>query len=132
MNSKTNKEFVPYEEALTLKNLGFDEPCLGKWLEGSLDFPNPDFLECQKKVAYIYNGSILAPLYQQAFRWFIEKYKLYGTIRYGYNEFADIVYLFPCVNGVIVGNDSFRTIEETELACFKEIIEMIKEEKENG
>jgi hypothetical protein len=24
-----NKEFVPYEQALQLKELGFDEPCLG-------------------------------------------------------------------------------------------------------
>ena len=24
-----NKEFIPYEQALELKELGFDEPCLG-------------------------------------------------------------------------------------------------------
>ena len=26
-----NKEFVPYEESLALKELGFDEPCLAHW-----------------------------------------------------------------------------------------------------
>ena len=26
------KEFVPYEPALALKELGFDEPCFGKYL----------------------------------------------------------------------------------------------------
>ena len=24
-----NKEFIPYEQALALKELGFDEPCFG-------------------------------------------------------------------------------------------------------
>ena len=27
-----NKEFIPYEQALALKELGFDEPCFGQYL----------------------------------------------------------------------------------------------------
>ena len=27
-----NKEFIPYEQALALKELGFDEPCFGHYL----------------------------------------------------------------------------------------------------
>jgi hypothetical protein len=26
-----NREFIPYEQALALKELGFDEPCFGWW-----------------------------------------------------------------------------------------------------
>jgi hypothetical protein len=32
-----NKEFIPYEQALALKELGFDEPCLGFYDEFSND-----------------------------------------------------------------------------------------------
>ena len=37
-----NKEFIPYEQALELKELGFNEVCLGYY---NLDpyFPNPIF-----------------------------------------------------------------------------------------
>ncbi len=27
-----NKEFIPYEQALALKELGFDEPCFGYYV----------------------------------------------------------------------------------------------------
>jgi hypothetical protein len=48
-----NKEFIPYEQALELKELGFDEPCIAIWID-----------------------TIPLPLYQQVFRWFREKYDL--------------------------------------------------------
>mgnify|MGYP007090448756 CR=1 FL=1 len=32
-----NKEFVPYTEALALKELEFDEPCFMTYLNGKLD-----------------------------------------------------------------------------------------------
>jgi hypothetical protein len=31
-----SKEFIPYEQALELKELGFDEPCLAVYRGGSL------------------------------------------------------------------------------------------------
>ena len=66
------KEFIPYEQALALKELGFDEPCLGKYdplkILVTISRPNNN--------SY-YKGSvpsfISAPLYQQAFRWLYEK-----------------------------------------------------------
>jgi len=72
-------EFVPYEEALTMKELGFDEKCFG--------FYNPTIT----KDVIINNDSyggfgltqdhiVVAPTFSQAFRWFREKYKLFGEV----------------------------------------------------
>lgn len=68
------KEFVSYEIALALKQLGFDEPCLGKFYYNQLEiggiWTNNDFKEDP-------DIFISAPLYQQVFRWFREKYGVY-------------------------------------------------------
>ena len=119
------KEFIPYEQALALKELGFDEPCFGYYtgdkkhliIRPSMGRRNEDLNDIV----------CTAPLYQQAFRWFRENYSLYGTIRYGNNELDKSIYLFPCINGIIVGNDSFKTQEEAELECLKKLIEITNE-----
>ena len=124
---KIENEFIPYEQALALKELGFDEECIAlykfkkfkykiKDCNGIVDFYNRD----GKIISY------LAPTFSQAFRWFRENYSLYGTIRYGNNELDKSIYLFPCINGIIVGNDSFKTQEEAELECLKKLIEITK------
>jgi hypothetical protein len=56
-----NKEFVPYEQALALKELGFDEPCFGFYTyEGK--FSNELSFNEYKNTAL----KTSAPLYQQA------------------------------------------------------------------
>jgi len=54
-----NKEFVPYEQALALKELGFDEPCYGHYAN---DVDHTLFTNGNRP------PGISAPLYQQAFR----------------------------------------------------------------
>ena len=67
-------EFIPYEQALELKELGFDEPCFGKiYADGGseqLSYPYKNSDQIGKVT------SCSAPLYQQVFRWFCEKYDL--------------------------------------------------------
>lgn len=64
-----NKEFVPYDIAMVMKELGFDEPCFGYY--NSLDYISEEGVKnsnCNKpgmKGTYC-----AAPLYQQVFRWF--------------------------------------------------------------
>ena len=78
-------EFVKYEQALALKELGFDEPCLAFWDNKNTDafyFNNKrdasgDYVPFQKHDKLKWFG---APLYQQAFRWFRNKYHIYGEI----------------------------------------------------
>jgi hypothetical protein len=72
------KEFIPYEQALALKELGFDEPCFF-----SYDYWNTERLANTYYNYVNYNvreKSVSAPLYQQAFRWFREKHNLIGWV----------------------------------------------------
>ena len=67
------KEFIPYEQALVLKELGFDEPCFGYYVD--VEVANP-FLVINR-ISDTQGGYFtLAPLYQQAFRWFRERYQI--------------------------------------------------------
>lgn len=68
------KEFVSYEQAVALKELGFDQLCCGYYLLNTLFISND----------IVYNSSdinvIKAPLKQQAFKYIREKYKYYFWI----------------------------------------------------
>lgn len=65
-----NKEFIPYEEALALKELGFDENCITWYYKQELVIPYPEDWRCAGTGMFTtYNENndvILAPLYQQA------------------------------------------------------------------
>jgi hypothetical protein len=110
------KEFIPYKQALALKELGFDEPCLGRYWHEEFKLINID------KQFEVPHYACSAPLYQQAFRWFREKYpeldfavgKIYnGTNNYHYH----INLLWEYFEG---------TYEEAELECLKKLIEIVK------
>ena len=79
------KEFVQYQEALELKELGFNEPCFGYYytLNGK-DWKFAEKNEYYKLDNEINIGSkfsLLAPTFSQAFRWFREKYEYNSFIR---------------------------------------------------
>jgi hypothetical protein len=73
------KEFVPPTESLELKQLRFDEPCFGRYYyKESYPMLNPNSGETELVFEfgqYIKQTeiTILAPLYQQAFRWLYQK-----------------------------------------------------------
>ena len=80
------KEFIPYEQALKLKELGFDEPCLGYYAGDILCTGQPQEIHLDEDGNYKMSKTesfpiIAAPTYQQAFRWFREKYGLYSWIK---------------------------------------------------
>ena len=78
------------------------------------------------------NGGISAPLYQQAFRWFREKYGLYASIvpkkSYpdGYVSGIEWVVNICGGNGDEIGPDDIFTYKEAELECLKRLIEIVK------
>jgi hypothetical protein len=139
------KEFIPYEQALALKELGFDEPCRDHWERG-VDgygwglFSSGDWLT-YKDLTPEYKdndgnicGEFSCPTFSQAFRWFREKYKLYPQIgsedeqtwRFtisilGYYELA--------YNQNIRKEPYHKTYEEAELECSKKLIEIVKDGK---
>jgi hypothetical protein len=125
------KEFVPYELALELKELGFDEICPTKYGMTSLKlyenwkpYRNSDDIYEGK---FFCNDLCAAPLYQQAFRWFREKYNMVGEINSYYSDKKwsfnyDIVTIYK-----EKASDRFNTYEEAELECLLKLIEIVKE-----
>ena len=129
------KEFVPYEEALALKELGFDERWLGWFIKDNTRLNLSGFSSYVGKVEII-----KAPLYQQAFRWFREKHNLDGKVIHTMNCTKGESKYLTKYSYIILGNmiksssTVFRTVEgniemfyeEAELACLRKLIEMIK------
>jgi hypothetical protein len=130
------KEFIPYEQALALKELGFDEPCFGYYytLNGK-DWKfaeKSEYYRLDDKINIGGKFSLLAPLYQQAFRWFREKYDLFGCIDlhtstpiHWYIRIDDIIkndYIYHSEDY----NLKYNTYEEAELECLKKLIEIVK------
>jgi hypothetical protein len=105
------KEFVTYKQALALKELGFDEPCMS-----SKDMNNGQ-------------GLIQIPLYQQIFRWFRDKHKLDGWVT-PYYSFKGKLYSFLIENGkeenLKDSDEDYKSHEEAESACIDKLIEICK------
>ena len=137
------KEFVPYEQALALKELGFDEECFAGYdidtTELYIGYEND-----QKTFNIEYY--ILAPLYQQAFRFFREKYNLHYRITYydpikaqklNHADYQGGIYASAASwfdGSLYIPHDSiwelekcpYDTYKEVELACLKKLIEIVK------
>ena len=111
-----NKEFIPYEQALELKELGFNENYIACYSSDS---------ELHLDEVWKYKDGVKVPLYQQAFRWFREKYEYIPHIfrnstsgRYSWK--IDDRYSY-----VDYTADIFNTYEEAELDCLNKLIEIV-------
>ena len=136
--SSLDKEFVPYEESLELKELGFDEPCFGFYfINGNkFDFQfaklpnNHDFKDSPLK-------EVARPTFSQAFRWFRDNHSyshsiteheiIEGQIDFLYidenEEFQNVEWLARVHPSFI---KAFKSYEEAELACLRKLIEIVK------
>ena len=77
------ENFVIYEQALALKELGFDEPCFGFFThEGKIrgytnwDKKLNDLQSVKNSSITLGNKWCTSPLKQQVFRWFTSRYNL--------------------------------------------------------
>jgi len=126
---KISHEFIPYEQALELKELGFDEreECLAYYntnprhTKPAFDMVKP----------YEHEFCLPVPLYQQAFRFFREKYNITSEISISANHRNDAKKWMHSVTNLEVmlytnSDTTFETYEEAELACLKKLIEIIK------
>ena len=120
--SRVDLEFVPDEEALALKELGFSEPCY-KYIYIGDTGNNIDLkLEVEPSEAENFNSESLCvsrPTFSQAFRWFREKYNLHYFI-----DVSDGVWFFDRWSF-----DGYKTYEEAELACLRKLIEIANEQQ---
>ena len=120
------KEFLNYKQSIALKELGFDESCLAVY-------------NCYNELNItqnIFNGETYAPLIQQAFRFFREKYKFTHEIKridnINDNGHKFIESYYCRVENFDFGFDigEYNTYEEAEQACLEKLIELAKQTKE--
>jgi hypothetical protein len=116
-------EFVPYEEALALKELGFDEElCYGFY----------DEMDNNKPKAGISYGTInRAPLYQQAFRWFREEYNIHSIFEHDSDNYYYVIqgvndFDFTTVDSS-EENGLYLKYQKVQDACLRKLIEIVKE-----
>jgi hypothetical protein len=132
-------EFIPYEQALALKELGFDYQCVNYYSHyGNGQVHLNNLVLCSKIGVETNNDKgILAPLYQQAFRWFRENY---GYLVSTFNTEFIIHKEYSKSNTLDITNGAFKPIfiretihqgnannyEEAELACLIRLVEIVK------
>jgi hypothetical protein len=127
------KEFVPYELALKLKELGFDEECFSYYdLNNKPNFFGSDNLMDTHCV------QVNRPTYSQAFRWFREEhylissiYQLSVNVKTGLSSFE---YMIDKLNNLglsqFIEDFPYNTYEEAEIACLENLIELVESKSE--
>lgn len=132
------KEFIPYEQALALKKLGYNERGFGfyekkklvisTWLNSN-SYLKIDFEKGKPRIT--------APTFSQTFKWFREKYNLRGFIGFRPNDkqFTHHVYDMSLSGKEYVKQRTMEefnkdpkvgSYEEAELACIIKLIEIVK------
>jgi hypothetical protein len=119
------KEFIPYEQALALKELGFDDKTFKSYDTSVVLVDGKYLLDNWYDVSTV--DEVKAPLYQQAFRWFREKYDMCSFIQ----RFEGRVYDYEITSDIFKEITDFKdgyfdTYQEAELACLRKLIEIVK------
>ena len=124
------KEFIPYDRALKLKALGFDEPCFGRY--GEIDNLEFRFFKEPKSFDYgITSKTCLAPTFSQCFKWFREKYELDSFVRKIIGTDGDKLYCYEIFKTAL--SNSYTSFEEAELSCMDKLTEIVEQkQKQDG
>jgi len=110
------KEFLPYQESLELKELGFNEKCAAHYLdEDDLELKWKIYRNLSINMTYL----VQAPLYQQAFRFFRDKFDFRYSI--GNTNISVVHY------GTTQLLQNNATYEDAELATIRFFIEKAKQ-----
>jgi hypothetical protein len=138
------KDFIPYEQALALKEFGFDEPCFGYYVDGELRGINLGMEELGGIEPYyqrfgfhtlsnhdIDNPNkivVTAPTFSQAFGWFRENCDwpietwIQPYLSINPRTYEGLYWRRGETESVGI----YKTYEEAELACLKKLIEIVK------
>ena len=156
MKPNIDNSFVHYKQALALKELGFDEHCIGLFRDGNLRYPvtTNDFEGIRNSNRFPLDD-ITAPLKNQVFLFFREKYNVFGYIHsapcliegksdYSFsidtiNELASSSHPnhFSC-SYILEHHEhphnkyhcsTYVTYEKAEAACIDKLIELVKHAK---
>lgn len=127
-----DKEFIPYEQALELKELGFDYETSFYYTSGRFGYYVTNGNYNYTNSHWMFNANdgkdrdkmCTAPLYQQAFRWFREKHGLFAN--HLIYMTMDGGFALESIEEDDQTDGLFNTYEEAELTCLKKLIEIVK------
>lgn len=131
-------QFVPYELAVKLQELGFKEECIAVYNTKNKQFLSivqgnlVEGFNTKKESSLLY---IVAPLWQQVFDWFTTKYSLFVTIHihpggYSYNiqnlkdSYGMIEMLVSTILPSMSTGKYFETLEATREKALENLIEL--------
>ena len=117
-------EFVPYELALRMKHLGFSEPCFGYYNSKGLNYLHIKNSDELIEADYIKGNWCAAPLFQQAFRWFRESFRISGIPTHQSYEIWDVL-----EGECFIEVYPIESYEEAELACLTKLIEIAEQKQ---
>jgi hypothetical protein len=138
------REFVPYELALKLKELGFEEPCFAMWTQGwsefewsssmlprifSSKFRLNDTQSCGTYINYPESPyGVAAPTYSQAFKFFRDNYRLSVLIHNCLDDYIGEIVEWTLTDNKIIHEvpNRIETYEETELKSLEMLIEIVE------
>jgi len=119
--------FINYTEALALKELGFNEKCLGYYICKNSAFGVDDLLITTDYIDLLQfdSSSCKVPTYSQAFKFFRDK-GLVGELFSQLRPSNNLTWGFKISNieGIV---DGFNTYGEAELECLQKLIKIAKE-----
>jgi hypothetical protein len=128
------KEFVPYQLSLAMKELGYNEQCFGFWSSENTYRRSINDSLCNSDLVNMFGDEAKqtpsAPTWQQAFRWLRDKYGLFSEIQP--YLIVGTLWRYSITDRNSSGlphEEGFDTYEEAELECFKKIIEIVKAKK---
>jgi hypothetical protein len=124
--------FISYSQAVKLKELGFDEPCIKiQFDETQYEFKinkGKNYTNTIVQDMANQNDWVTVPLKQQAFNWFRDKHELVVNWLYdqhdNYGSYIGVSIKNVHFEETIVG--VYKIHEEAESACIDKLIEILK------
>lgn len=117
------QQFIPYDRALEVKELGFVEPCLyGYDTFGALISSSAKWENWNQSLQLV-----SAPLWQQIFDWFREEHGIHYEIIFNKGRELPYTYVVNSVSSYLRSPFN-KTYEDAKLECLKKLIEIFKNE----
>jgi hypothetical protein len=134
------QEFVPYDLAAKLKELGFDEPCFGFYYIKEINLFESCKINERRNSSYIKDymseEDCSAPTFSQAFRWLLEEHNLYAiiiptiTMNWTFKTMTVVEGMIEVPPYKHVDAYDYSTRKEAELACLTNLIEIVESKSE--
>ena len=123
------KEFIPYEQALIFKELGFDNLCLAYYNDKKYFLPIEEGIQNSNlNKPDMHNQYCAAPLWQQAFEWFRNIDTRLHTINIDLSDnLKDKIYIYTIedhLGSIVDRSEEYSSYNEARLACLKKLMEL--------